>query len=93
MWRIDLDVGRAESDEFLDLLKSKRPPAVAKARQPARSAESCSPETAKEVGSPPAESRFRARVKQSNSTRTRMILVFAESAEDAAEKAEKIKGG
>ena len=71
-------------DEFLDLLKSKRPAPVAKPRQPA---EPCSPEPANEVEPPPAERRFRARVKQSDTTRTRVILVFAASAEDAAEKA------
>ena len=40
-----------------------------------------------ETEPPPAERRFRARVKQADTTRTRVILVFAESAEDAGEKA------
>ena len=84
-------------DEFLELLKSKAPAPVAKPRRPARSARRRSPEpaTAKEAEPetvlktppPPAERRFRARVKQSDTTRTRTILVFATSAEDAAEKA------
>ena len=65
-------------DEFLDLLKSKRPPPVAKPRQP--------DEPANGVEPPPAERRFRVRVKQSDSKRTRVILVFAESVGDAAEK-------
>ncbi len=63
-------------DEFLELLKSKAPTRVAKRRTP-------EPATAP----PPAERRFRARVKQSDTTRTRVILVFAASAEDAGEKA------
>jgi hypothetical protein len=82
-------------DEFLELLKAKTPARVAKLRRPARSAEPRSPEPVNEAEPepalktepPPAERRFRARVKQSASTRTRVILVFAESAEDAAEKA------
>jgi hypothetical protein len=61
-------------DEFLELLKSKAPTRVAKRRTP-------------EPAPPPAERRFRARVKQSDTSRTRVILVFAVSAEDAAEKA------
>jgi hypothetical protein len=84
-------------DEFLELLKSKTPARVAKPRRPAQPAERRSPEP--EVASeaepepvlttppPPAERRFRARVKQSGGNRTRTILVFATSAEDAAEKA------
>jgi len=80
-------------DEFLELLKSKAPTRVAKPLPPARSAErrppepEPEPETAPEIEPPLAERRFRARVKQSDSTRTRVILVFAVSAEDAAEKA------
>lgn len=71
-------------DEYLGLLKSKKPPRVAEAP---RSAEPRSPEPVSEAESPAAARRFRARVKQSATTRTRVILVFAESAEDAAEKA------
>ncbi len=69
--------------EFLDLLKSKAPSPV---RQPAESAapRSPEPEAADEAETPAAERRFRARVKQAATTRTRVILVFAESAEDAA---------
>ena len=90
-------------DEFLELLKSKTPARVAKPRPPARSAKSAKPakrrsrepDVAMEVEPeavlvtppPPAERRFRARVKQSGGNRTRTILVFATSAEDAAEKA------
>ncbi len=73
-------------DEFLDLLKAKAPAPVA---QPAEFAQprSPEPEAAKEAEPPAAQRRFRARVKQSATTRTRAILVFAASAEDAAEKA------
>jgi hypothetical protein len=82
-------------DEFLELLKSKTPARVAKPRQPARSAERRPPGPAKEAEPepvlvtppPPEECRFRARVKQSDTNRTRLILVFAKSAEDAGEKA------
>jgi hypothetical protein len=76
-------------DAFLDLLKSKAPAPVAKAPQPAQSAEPRlpEPEAAPEVEPPAAERRFRTRVKQSATMRTRVILVFAESVEDAAEKA------
>jgi hypothetical protein len=86
-------------DEFLGLLKSKTPARVAKPPKPARSAKRRSPEadvakeaepvpeTVLETPPPPAERRFRARVKQSGGNRTRTILVFATSAEDAAEKA------
>ena len=82
-------------DEFLELLKAKTPAHVAKPRRPAKSVKPRSPEPANEAEPepvlttepPPAERRFRARVKQSATTRTRVILVFAESAEDAAEKA------
>jgi hypothetical protein len=72
--------------EFLELLKSRAPADVAK---PAQSAQECSPEpqAAGDAEPPPAERRFRVRVKQSATTRTRVILVFAESAEDAAERA------
>ena len=76
-------------DEFLDLLKlkSKVSPPVAKPAKPAQ-ARLPKPEAANEAAPPPAEERrFRARVKQSATTRTREILVFAESAEDAGEKA------
>ena len=84
-------------DEFLGLLKSNTPARVAKPPQPARSAKrrtpepavakGAEPETVLETPPPPPERRFRARVKQSDTTRTRVILVFATSAEDAAEKA------
>jgi hypothetical protein len=80
-------------DEFLELLKSKAPTPVAKPRRPARSARGRTPEpdaaneAEPETAPPPAERRFRARVKQSDTTRTRVILVFAASAEDAGEKA------
>jgi len=84
-------------DEFLELLKSKTPARVAKPRQPARPAKRRSPEpevakeaepeTVLETPPPPPERRFRARVKQPDTTRTRVILVFAASAEDAGEKA------
>ena len=80
-------------DEFLELLKSKAPTPVAKPRRPARSAKGRTPEpdaaneAEPETAPPPAERRFRARVKQSDTTRTRVILVFAASAEDAGEKA------
>ena len=81
-------------DEFLELLKSKTPARVAKPAQPAKRrspepvvAKAPEPETVLETPPPPAERRFRARVKQSDTTRTRVILVFATSAEDAAEKA------
>jgi len=80
-------------DEFLELLKSKAPTPVAKPRRPARSAKGRTPEpdaaneAEPETAPPPAERRFRARVKQSDTTRTRLILVFAASAGDAGEKA------
>ena len=79
-------------EEFLELLKAKAPAPVAQPRRPAQPAEfaqprSPEPEAAKEAEPPAAQRRFRARVKQSATTRTRAILVFAESAEDAAEKA------
>ena len=82
-------------DEFSKLLKSKTPARVAKPSQPAPPARQGSPEPRPEVEPepvlkalpPPLENRFRARVKQSDTNRTRMILVFAASAEDAAEKA------
>ena len=83
-------------DEFLDLLKlnSKSKAPVAKAAKSAQ-ARSPRPEAEPEIereaapeSEPPAEEhRFRARVRQSDSSRTRVILVFAESAEEAAEKA------
>ena len=71
-------------DEFLELLKANAPPPVAQPHQPAESAQPRSPEPVKEVEPPAAERRFRARVKQSATNRTRVILVFAESVEDAA---------
>ena len=84
-------------DEFLGLLKSKTPARVAKPPKPDRSAKRRSPEpdvakeaepeTVLQTPPPPAERRYRARVKQSGGNRTRTILVFATSAEDAAEKA------
>jgi hypothetical protein len=78
-------------DEFLALLKSKGPPPAAKPvkpREPVQPrASEPAPEVEPEPAGPPAERRFRARVKQSDSTRTRVILVFAASAEDAADKA------
>ncbi|MBW1686972.1 MAG: PilZ domain-containing protein [Deltaproteobacteria bacterium] len=75
-------------DEFLELLKSKAPTRVAKRRAPEPEPETApEPEPEPEIEPPLAERRFRARVKQSDSTRTRVILVFAVSAEDAAEKA------
>ena len=76
-------------DEFLDLLKSKAPAPPAKPARAAASAESRSPEPEieQEAEPPLAERGFRVRVKQSATTRSRVILVFAESAEDAAERA------
>jgi hypothetical protein len=76
-------------DEFLDLLKSVAPPRPKEPAKPAASAESRSPEPEieQEAEPPPAERGFRIRVKQPATTRTRVILVFAESAEDAAERA------
>jgi hypothetical protein len=76
-------------DEFLELLKSH---ASAGRAEPPRAAASRPPEPEIDHGAetretPPEACRFRARVKQSSSTRTRAILVFAESPEDAAEKA------
>lgn len=74
-------------DEFLGLLKSKTPARAAKPKQPARRRPpKPEPEPVMALP-PPPESRFRARVKQSDTNRTRVILVFATSAEDAAEKA------
>lgn len=79
-------------DEFRDLLKSKTPPPAAEPARAAASAESVEsrspePEIEQEAEAPPAERGFRARVKQPATSRTRSILVFAESAEDAEEKA------
>ena len=76
-------------DEFLGLLKSKTPRPAAEPARAAACAESRSPEPEfeQEAEPPPAERGFRARVKQSATSRTRAILVFAESAEDAAERA------
>jgi hypothetical protein len=79
-------------DEFLDLLKAEAPAPV---RQP------CSPrldpppatgpppatESPPATEPPPAARRFSVRVKQAATSRTRAILVFAESAEDAQAKA------
>ena len=76
-------------DEFLDLLRSKGQAPVADGARAAASADSCAPEPEVEDGTeaPAGERGFRVRVKQSASTRTRGILVFARSTEDAAEKA------
>jgi hypothetical protein len=79
-------------DEFRELLKSKTPARVAKPRQPARRRSpepkpEIEPEPVLKALPPPPESRFRARVKQSDTNRTRVILVFAASVEDAGEKA------
>jgi hypothetical protein len=70
-------------DEFLEFLRAKAARRVAEPAQP-RSPE---PEEVNGAEPPATERGFRARVKQSATTRTRVILVFAASAEDAAERA------
>jgi hypothetical protein len=88
-------------DEFLDLLKSKAPPRVTRPGQPTKPSQSrlpepetapetepeAEPESAPEIEPPTEASSYRAHVRQPGTTRTRTILVFATSAEEAAERA------
>jgi hypothetical protein len=83
-------------DDFLDLLKAAAPARVGQPCSPRPEPEletkpepepEPKPEPAHATGPPPAARRFSVRVKQSATSRTRAILVFAESAEDAEAKA------
>jgi hypothetical protein len=67
-------------DEFLELLKAKTRTPVAQPRSPQQ-------EATHETEVRPEAQRFSVRVKQSATSRTRAILVFAESPADAEAKA------